>query len=251
MAHLYPYLDSDGPISFAHRGAAEGVAENSFEAVERASVMGFTHVETDVQATRDGVPVLFHDDRTDRLLGVSGRISDLDWSELSDMTLADGGRIARLDEVFRAFPRLRLNLDAKTDDAVKPMGEVIERSGAVDRVCAASFRYARTRALRLRLGADLCWSPAIAGAAKAWIASRARLPVAFPPCLQVPTHWNGIPVVTPALIEAAHERGCQIHVWTIDEEAQMERLLDMGIDGLMTDAPKILREVMRRRGHWN
>ena len=209
------------------------------------------HVETDIQATRDGVPVLFHDDRTDRLLGRSGTIADMAWDDLAGAELIGGGRIARLDVVLRDFPRLRLNLDAKTDDAVRPMGVVIESADAVHRVCAASFRYARTRALRLRFGDALCWSPATGGVAKAWIAARVKLPVAFPPCLQIPTHWNGIPVVTPNLVAAAHKRGSQIHVWTVDAPDQMAELLDMGVDGLMTDRPQVLRDVMRRRGQWN
>lgn len=249
MSH-YAYLDAPGPIAFAHRGAAERHAENSFEAVERAVGMGFTHVETDIQATSDGVPVLFHDDTTDRLLGRKGRIADLDWHTLSGLELAGGGRVARLDEVFRAFPRLRLNLDAKTDDAVRPMGDAIAAARAQDRVCAASFVQARTDALRLRFGPELCWSPAMGGVAKAWFAARLRLPGRFAPALQVPTHWNGIAVVTPRLIQAAHRRGSQVHVWTIDAPDQMHALFDMGVDGVMTDQPKVLRDVMTERGAW-
>ncbi len=251
MTATHPYLDLPGPIAFAHRGAAENVAENSFQAVERAHSLGYTHVETDIQATRDGVAVLFHDATTERLLGRKGRIRDLDWSELEGAELRGGGEVARLDQVLRAFPRLRLNLDAKTDDAVRPMGDVIEAAGARDRICAASFRAARTRALRLRFGPELCWSPASVGVGRAYLSSKLWLPLGYPPCLQVPTHWNGIPIVTPRFLHAAHRRGCKVHVWTIDDPVEMERLLDMGVDGLMTDRPRVLRDVMRARGHWD
>ncbi|MBJ3762866.1 hypothetical protein ILP92_08925 [Maribius pontilimi] len=251
MAHRFAYLDAPGPIAFAHRGAAEGCAENSIEAVERAAAMGFTHLETDIQSTSDRVAVLFHDDRTDRLLGRRGTISDLSWDELSRMELSGGGRVARLDEVLGSFPRLKLNLDAKTDDAVRPIGDAVLAANAVDRICAASFRSSRTYALRLRLGDDLCWSPAMGGVSAVYLASHLHLPARFPPCLQVPTHWKGIPVVTPNLVRVADKKGCQIHVWTIDEAAQMEALLDMGVHGLMTDRPQVLRDVMRARGHWD
>lgn len=247
----FPYLDAGGPIAFAHRGAAENAAENSYQAIERAVSMGYSHVETDVQATSDGVAVLFHDDDTRRLLGRPGTIADLDWPTLEDLTLKGGGQVARLDRILRDFPRLRLNLDAKTDAAVKPMGDAIAAANAVGRVCAASFAQSRTDALRLRFGDDLCWSPALAGCAKAFFAARLRLPLAFPPCLQVSTHWNGVAVVTPRLIDAAHAKGCQIHVWTIDEADQMKDLLDMGVDGIMTDAPRVLRGVMTSRGLWD
>ncbi|WOI56999.1 glycerophosphodiester phosphodiesterase family protein [Palleronia sp. LCG004] len=248
---VHPYLDTQGPIAFAHRGAAESTAENSFQAVERAHSLGYTHVETDVQATRDGVAVLFHDDTTDRLLGRKGKIRDFDWADLEGMELHGGGEIARLDQVLRAFPRLRLNLDAKTDDAVKPMGDVIAAAGALDRVCAASFRSARTQALRMRFGDRLCWSPAMGGVAKAFFAARMHMPFGYPPCLQVPTSWNGITIVTDRFVAAAHRRGAQVHVWTVDEPDEMERLLDLGVDGLMTDRPRVLRDVMRRRGFWD
>lgn len=248
---IWPYLDHDGPIAFAHRGAAEGCGENTAEALEAAARLGFTHVETDVQATRDGVAVLFHDDKTDRLLGRSGVIADRDWSELARAEVAGGGRLVRLDEALSALPDLRLNLDAKTDDAIAPMARAITAAGAVHRVCAASFVPRRTAELRRRLGPGLCWSPAWAGVASVWTRGWG-LPVGVTqaPAIQVPLAWHGIPIVTPRLLAAARRHAIAVHVWTIDDADEMHRLLDLGVDGLMTDRPRVLRDVIRARGHW-
>jgi len=248
----FPYLDARRPRAFAHRGCAEGCAENSFEAVARAVEMGLGYVETDVQATRDGVAVLFHDDTTDRLLGTPGRIADRDWADWARTGLAGGGGLARLDTVLDAFPGLRLNIDAKTDDVVGPMARAIADARATDRVCAASFDIRRTRALRERLGPRLCWSPAMGGVAALWAWGwGVAAPGETAPCYQVPLRWKGIPLVTRRVVAAAHARGAEIHVWTVDDPAEMTRLLDLGVDGLMTDRPRILIDALSRRGAWH
>lgn len=243
----HPYLDAPGPVAFAHRGHADGVAENSAEAVDAAVSLGYRYVETDVQATRDGVAVLFHDERTDRLLGQPGRIADHEWSDLRSRRLIGGGRIARLDAVLSDHPRLRLNIDAKTDNVVRPMGDAV--GGALDRICAASFDPRRTRALRDRFGPALCWSAAKAGIARIW-AGGWGVPIGerAAPCLQVPPTWNGIPVVTARFLAAAHRRGAAVHVWTVNDPDEMHALLDLGVDGLMTDDAPVLKDVMTSRG---
>ncbi|EKE43635.1 hypothetical protein OCGS_2367 [Oceaniovalibus guishaninsula JLT2003] len=247
----FPYLDTGGPIAFPHRGFADGCAENTAEAIDAAVAMGFTHVETDVQATRDGVAVLFHDDRTDRLMGRPGRIADRDWSDWRDAAVAGGGRLTRLDAVLSDHPRLNLNLDAKTDGAVAPTIRAIAGADAVERVCIGSFDIRRTRAIRDALGPRLCWSPAQGGVARHWLRGWG-LPLATDgaPVLQIPTHWHGIPLVTRRLLKAAHGARAHVHVWTIDDPADMERLLDLGVDGVMSDRADTLREVFRHRGIW-
>lgn len=246
-AARHPFLDARHPVAFAHRGHADGVAENSAEAIDAAVSCGYGYVETDVQATRDGVAVLFHDATSDRLLGEPGRIADRDWSELRTRRLVGGGRLARLDAVLSDHPRLRLNIDAKTDDVVRPMGDAIEH--ALDRVCAASFVASRTRAFRDRFGPSLCWSPATAEIARVWAAGWG-VPVGGrgAPCLQVPPTWRGIPIVTPRFLEAAHERDAAVHVWTVNDPDEMHALLDLGVDGLMTDDAPVLKNVMISRG---
>ncbi|MCU0911485.1 MAG: glycerophosphodiester phosphodiesterase [Rhodobacteraceae bacterium] len=247
----HPFLDHPRPIAFAHRGGSLEVEENTLAAFGHAVALGYSHVETDVQATADGVAVVFHDDTLDRMAGRPGRIGAMTWAELSAVRLAGGGEIPRLDAVLEAFPGLFLNLEAKSDAAVEPMARAIRAAGALGRVCVGAFAPARTARLRAALGEGLAWSPAHAGVARVWAAGWG-LPVPRPdfPCVQVPMRFRGIPVVTRRFVRAAHARGVQVHVWTVDEEAWMERLLGLGVDGIMTDRPSLLKAVLQRRGQW-
>ena len=245
---LHPFLDHDGPIAFAHRGGSLEAEENTMAAFTHAVGLGYAYVETDVQATRDGVAVIFHDDTLIRMTGEPDRIADLTWDELSRRRTKGGEVIPLLEDLLAAWPDLRINLEAKADAAVEPMAQAIRRADALDRVCVGAFEVRRTARLRELLGPDLCWSPAHAGVLQLWLRGWA-LPVGRTdfPAVQVPTAFRGIPIVTPRFIRAAHENGVQVHVWTVDEEAEMERLLDMGVDGLMTDRPSLLKAVMARR----
>lgn len=248
----HPFLDHPRPIAFAHRGGSLEAEENTLAAFQHAVALGYSHVETDVQATADGVAVVFHDDTLDRMAGRPGRIDAMTWAELSAVRLSGGGTVPRLDAVLEAFPGLFLNLEAKSDAAVEPMARAVRAADALGRVCAGSFAAARTARLRAALGPGLAWSPAHAGAAQVWLAGWG-LPVPRPefPAVQVPPSFRGVPVVTPRFVAAAHARGVQVHVWTVDEEAPMERFLDLGVDGIMTDRPSLLKAVLARRGAWH
>ena len=247
----FAFLQTDLPIAFAHRGGALEAPENTLAAFGHAVSLGYRYIETDVQATRDGIAVIFHDDDLKRLVGRPEAVGDLDWSELRNLRVA-GEEIPRLDDLLTAWPELRINLEPKSDAAVVPIAEAIRRAAALDRVCVGSFQEARVRRLRELLGAELCWSPGPLGVFRVW-ATGHGLPLGAPDCaaLQVPTYFRGIPLVTRKLVRAAHARGLQVHVWTVDKREEMERLLDLGVDGLMTDRPTLLRDVLRTRGLWS
>lgn len=247
----HPFLDRPRPIAFAHRGGSLEAEENTMAAFAHAVGLGYTHVETDVQATKDGVAVVFHDDTLERMTGEPERVADLTWDELSKRRTRGGEAIPLLDELFEEWPDLCVNLEPKAAAAVGPIADAIRRAGALHRVCVGAFEAAYTERLRELLGPSLCWSPAHAGVARLWL-SGWGLPLAVPdfPCVQVPTHFRGIPVVTRRFVRAAHAKGMQVHVWTVDEEAEMEHLLDIGVDALMTDCPALLRRVLERRGAW-
>ncbi len=248
---MHPFLDHPRPIAIAHRGGAQEVEENTMAAFAHAVGLGYSHVETDVHATADGVAVIHHDDTLERMTGDPRPIAALDWAELSRLRTKGGQAIPRLDDLLAEHPRLFLTLEAKSDACVDPMARAIRDAGALDRVCIGAFDPRRTARARDLLGPDLCWSPAHAGVARLWAAGWGlpvgRLPY---PCVQVPPAFRGIPVVTPRLLAAAHSRGVQVHVWTVNEGAEMARFLEMGVDGLMTDRPTLLREIMQRRGQW-
>ncbi|HQU68403.1 MAG TPA: glycerophosphodiester phosphodiesterase [Albidovulum sp.] len=248
----YPFLDHPRPIAFAHRGGALEAEENTMAAFGHAVRLGYTHVETDIQATKDGVAVVFHDDTLLRMTGEPERVADLTWDELSKCRTKGGEAIPLLDELLEEWPHLYVNLEPKSAAAVEPIAHAIQRAGATTRVCVGAFEETYTQRLRELLGPGLCWSPAHSGVFKLWLAGW-HLPVAVPefPCVQVPVQFRGIPLVTRGFVKAAHARGVQVHVWTVDEERQMKRLLDIGVDALMTDRPALLRQVLERRGQWH
>ena len=250
MAH--PYLDVDGPIAFAHRGGAEEFPENTLRAFRHAVELGYTHVETDVHATSDGVAVAFHDDALDRVTDRRGVVGNLAWSEVRRARVAGTDPVLRLDELLEELPGTRINIDPKSDAAVGPLVEVLRRAGALDRVCVCSFSDRRTRQVRDQMGDRLCVGAGPRGIARLLAASvRLPAPVSLDyHAAQVPVRSKGVTIVRPAVVSAAHRHGVAVHVWTIDEPAEMHRLLDMGVDGIMTDRPAVLREVMIDRGHW-
>lgn len=251
----HPYLEADGPIAFAHRGGAGVFPESSMRAFAHAASLGFTHMETDVRATADGVAVVFHDAALDRATDGSGRIAAMSWREVRRARVAGADPILRLEELLEEMPEARFNLDPKSGRAVEPLVEAIRRTGSLERVCVSSFSDRRTRRVRDRLGAGLCVG-AGPRAVFRLMADRWPLPwpapVGPPRChaAQVPVRMRGVSVVTPGFVETAHRCGVVVHVWTIDDPGEMHRLFDLGVDGIMTDRPETLRRVMIERGCW-
>jgi glycerophosphoryl diester phosphodiesterase len=247
----FAFLDHPRPLAVAHRGGSLEAEENTLPAFEHAVRLGYRYVETDVQATRDGVAVVFHDGDLGRMTGRAGRVAQMDWADLARLRTRGGNVIPRLDALLETWPDLRLVLEVKSDAAVAPMAEAIRKAGALHRVCVGSFGSRRTDRLRAALGPDLAWSPAHAGVARVWLGGWG-VPLRGPACaaLQIPKAWRGVPLATRRTVAAAHACGMQVHVWTVDEAAEMARLLDMGVDGLITDRPSLLRDLMIQRGQW-
>ena len=250
----FPFLENDGPLAFAHRGGAADGLENSMAAFERAVDLGYRYLETDVHATADGVLLAFHDHTLDRVTDRVGRVARLPWDTVGQARIGGAEPIPRLEDLLGSWPDVRVNVDVKEVSAVAPLARVLARTGAVDRVCVASFASSRLAAVRAAVGPRLCTSLASRGVAR--LRAAAVHPAAYRlaprgvPCAQVPDRVGPLRVVTPGLVAAAHERGQQVHVWTVDEPGEMHRLLDLGVDGLMTDQLVTLRDVLRARGHW-
>ena len=252
MPSDHPYLDVGRPIAFAHRGGASAHPENTERAFRHAVDLGFTHLETDVHVTRDGVAIAFHDHVLDRVTDGSGTIAELDWAEVARARVDGTEPILRLDELFDRFPDTRLNLDPKHDAAVEPMVASIRRADALDRVMVGSFSDRRIDRVARLLGPDLATSAGPRRALALYARSRG-VPVPFRPTLaaQVPVELKGITVVSARFVDTLHELGLQVHVWTVNEPDEMHRLLDLGVDGLMTDLPEVLKAVYVERGAWS
>lgn len=245
------FLDHPGPLAFAHRGGAGDWPENTMPAFEAAVAMGYRYLETDVHVTRDGVLVAFHDDRLDRVTDGTGLISDLPWREVAAARVAGTEPIPRFDELVAAFPRARFNIDAKADGSVEALVGAVARLGVLGRVCLASFSDRRIRRMRKLLGPRLCHSLGPQGVARLRAASfGAPFGSTSASCVQVPTSVRGRRLVDRRFVDTAHRVGLQVHVWTVDDPDEMHELLDLGVDGIMTDRPAVLRSVLVDRGSW-
>lgn len=249
----FPFLDWPGPIPFAHRGGASEAPENTMPAFEHAVRLGYRYIETDVHLTADGELLAFHDDRLDRVTDQTGVIAELPWS-LVRAALVDGREpIPRFEDLLAAWPEVRVNIDPKHDAAVGPLAEVLRRTGAADRVCVGAFSDKRIARLQTLVGAALCTSMGPRQVARL-VAAANHLPGGASlaaPCAQVPMMQGPVPLVTRRFVDEAHRRGVQVHVWTIDDPVDMSRLLDLGVDGIMTDRPQVLKEVLQARGQWH
>lgn len=254
------FLDGTRPIAIAHRGGTEIAPENTIAAFRSAWELGFNYLETDVHLTADGTLVAFHDDQLDRVTDRTGSIASLPWAEVSAARIHGVHAIPTLEELLEEFPDARFNIDAKHDDAAVALVWTLRRHGALGRVCVGGFSDQRLGRIRALAGPALCTSAGPREIARE--VARARLrrspndrslsrPVATPyRCLQVPVRHRQLEILTPELVHQAHLRGIDVHVWTIDEPLEMNRVLDMGVDGVMTDHPTVLRTVLRRRGEW-
>ncbi|MGK5678357.1 glycerophosphodiester phosphodiesterase [Actinoplanes sp. URMC 104] len=250
----FAFLDAPAPLAFAHRGGAADGDENTAEAFERAVKLGYRYVETDVHATTDGVPVVFHDATLDRVTAHAGRISSLTWADLQSVRVSGAALVPRLDDVLTSWPEIRFNVDMKSDAAVSPTVRTIRHTGAADRVLLASFSDRRLARARSLAGPTVATSLGVRSVARLRVASLIGLPLRLPPsaaAAQVPPRQGRFPVVDRRFVACAHRLGLQVHVWTIDDPAEMERLLDLGVDGIMTDRLPVLREVYEARGLWH
>lgn len=220
-------------------------------AVER----GYGYLELDVRTTRDGVVMVFHDETLERVSDGAGPLADLDHAELEGRRVA-GRAIPRFEEVLAAWPDVRLNVDLKDDRSVAPFADLVNRYRAHDRVLVASFSDARRRRVLSLMDAHVASSPGRFTVASAVFLGKVGLmPLARPwlsglAALQVPERHGRLRVVTPRFVAQAHQAGLQVHVWVVDERQDMDRLLDLGVDGLITDRADVLAEVMEARGFW-
>ena len=248
----FAFLDHVGPIAFAHRGGAGDWPENTLPAFEGAVALGFRYVETDVHVTSDGVLCAFHDERLDRVTDRTGLIRDQTWAEVSQARVDGLEPIPLLEDLLTTWPDLRINIDPKHDSAVDALAATLRRTDAIERVCIGSFSDARIARLRELLGADLCTSFGPKGIARLRAGSfgipTGELGAA---CLQVPPAHKHVPIVDERFLRTAHDRLLPVHVWTIDDPTEMHRLLDLGVDGIMTDRPSVLKDVLVSRGLWD
>lgn len=254
---VHPYLSEPLPRALAHRGWHIGDLagmENSLSAFRRAVAEGYRYIETDVHATVDGVVVVQHDHSLDRTTDGSGIVADLPWSAVAQARVGGREPVAALADVLEDLPETRFNIDVKADTAVEPMLSLLRRMDAWDRVCLASFSDRRLARLRKAAGPQLVTSMGPRSVLPLWLAGRCTwLPVrgwARGAIAQVPRRSGSLTVVDHRFVQSAHRAGVEVHVWTVDDETEMTELLELGVDGLVTDRPDVLRDLLAERGAW-
>jgi len=282
------FLDHPRPVAFAHRGGAAHAPENSWRAFEHAVGLGYRYLETDVQATLDGALIAFHDRTLDRVTGRPGRIARMNHQDLARALINGTEPIPLFEDLLGAWPDVRFNVDLKDAPAIGPLAAVLRRTGAWDRVCVTSFSASRLRAARRAFDQQVCMAaspigtavvrfggprgprdltrpgpgrvaagragrgapglarPAAEPAGGTQFALAERLARTGVRCAQVPAQ-----VATPAFVSRAHALGLHVHAWTINSPGLMRELLDIGVDGIMTDETMALRDVLISRGEWH
>jgi glycerophosphoryl diester phosphodiesterase len=263
---IRPFLDHPTPIAIAHRGGAEELPENTIPAFDAAVELGYHHIETDAHLSSDGVVFSFHDHVLERVSDRSGHLSRVSAEVIAGADAAyhfspdgrtfplrgTGIRVPTMEEVLTRWPGVFVNIDTKSDAVVEPLVDLLRGLGAFDRVCIGSFSDDRLRRARRLSDGGVCTSMGPGGITAAWLASRTgRMPRLQADCLQVPVRARNLVVVDRRFVDAAHRAGLQVHVWTIDDAAQMTDLLDLGVDAIMTDRPRLLRDVLAARGQWH
>ena len=261
---MHPYLSGPRPRAYAHRGWHTGDLtglENTLAAFTRAVEEGFAYLELDVHASADGVAVVHHDALLDRTTDGTGRVAGHTAAELAKVRVRGREPIPQLSQVLAALPDTRVTVELKSAAAVPPTLAALAEADAWHRVCVGGFEQAWLDAARRGGGERLCTSMAkrdvLALRSRAWLDGLPGPLAGAPSPLRlagqiahVPVSAGPIRVVDAGLVRTAHARGVEVHVWTIDEPAEMRRLLDLGVDGLLSDRPDLLREVLRERGQW-
>jgi glycerophosphoryl diester phosphodiesterase len=257
-ADAYAYFDTDF-LALAHRGGAlyppNLHRENSRHAFAQAVALGYRYLETDVHLTADGVLIAFHDNALDRVTDATGRIAALPYDVVARARIGGQDPIPRLAELFEDFPDARFNIDAKSSAAVEVLARTIADHDAYERVCVSSFGIRRLHRLRRLVGPRTASSASAAGIAinrfGPWLTAALDSPA---PALQIPSDQRvfgrDLRILTERLVRTVHRHGKQVHIWTVDDEVQIERLLDAGVDGIFTDRPDTLKTVLQRHGRW-
>ncbi|MHA6794653.1 glycerophosphodiester phosphodiesterase family protein [Pseudonocardia bannensis] len=267
MQPVHPYFDGPYPRAYAHRGwHIDELAgcENTLAAFRRAVDEGFSYLELDVHASADGVAMVHHDRTLDRATDGRGALARMPATEIERARVSGREPIPRLEQVLTELPDTRITIELKSDAVVLPTLAVLERTNAWDRVCIGGYNERWLRRARAGGGDRLLTSMAQTSAfglrSRAWLealpgplGALSGLPV-LPPVhgglAQLPHHFGALRVVDSDLLRVAHASAREVHVWTVNDRAEMGQLLDLGADGLISDRPDLLRDLLHDRGEW-
>jgi len=255
-----PFLEAEHPVAMAHRGSSVLWPENTIYAFDQALTgLGFRYIELDVRCSSDRVPMVFHDATLQRTTSGTGGIAD--WPA-SDLVRLDAGyrheiegehpfrgqgmTIPTLEELLATYPGAYLNIDLKAGGIEWEVAEVIRRSAAEHRCLIGSFHDARIHRFRRITKGRVAVSAGPRAVAAMYALSRLRLGMSRYPAFQLPHHLSALRI-DQRLVAAVHGAGAQLHLWTVNEPEDMQRYLDLGVDGIISDRPDLLRQVIEGR----
>jgi glycerophosphoryl diester phosphodiesterase len=262
FAYLDEPREAGAVLALAHRGGARHPdllgLENTLTAFRHAAALGYDYLETDVHATADGHLVAFHDDALDRVTDRVGLVAGLPLAEVVGAVIGarhgHDERVPRFEDLLEELAHVRFNVDLKAPTAVEPLADLLRRTGWHDRVCVGSFTERSLRRFRRLVDRPVATTTGVvASGVTAWSPYpllAGRLVRDTGAVFQVPHRWRGRTMVDRRFVELAHATGRHVHVWTIDDRAEMEHLLDLGVDGIVTDRTDVCKEVFVERGLW-
>ena len=234
---------NDSFIGLSHRGNSKEFIENSFEAFNSVVEMGYKYIETDLRMTLDRQVIAFHDSDLNRLFGIDVQVNDLTFNEIANLFREENCKLLTLEDLLKSFPETKFNIDLKENNVTKDSIDIVSNLDAFNRVCFASFNSSRTMEV-LDFNQSAFVSMGLKDVAKFKFFKMHNKYIKF---LQIPLVWNGIKVVTKNLINKAQDKGLLVHVWTIDDRKTINNLIDLGVNGIVTDEPELLMEIMKER----
>ncbi|WP_062077249.1 glycerophosphodiester phosphodiesterase [Demequina globuliformis] len=252
----HSYFDNGGkPVALAHRGFSLDGLENSMKAFQAAVDLGYRYLETDAHGTADGVAVALHDDTLDRTTDATGRVDERQWASVKAARIGGIEPVPMLEDVLATWPDVRVNIDVKGESGIGPVAAAIERTKAHERVCVGSFSAHRRRATLALLSKPVA-TPASQREAVAWwlgtfVGADASKTIGDVDALQIPWRRGSFPILFPRQVRQAQAAGKEVHVWTVNRVDHMTQLLDMGVNGLVSDRADLLKQVLQERGQWS
>tara|TARA_B110001454_G_scaffold188583_1_gene186680 strand:+ start:260 stop:1009 length:750 start_codon:yes stop_codon:yes gene_type:complete len=247
---VFKYLENYKFIAFSHRGGAIENNENTLDAFQKSIELGYKYIETDVQNTRDDKLVIFHDDDLKRIANLNIKISEIDYEDLKKIKIFNSNEIPLFIDTINQLEDIFFNIDPKSDRAAILLNNLLIYRNDLDRFCVGSYTSERVNLFRGNYSNNLATSMSKEEVIKFYVNQIFNIFKLEIPCVQVPLYFKGIKVVTRKFVELAHSQNKKVHVWTINDQYEMEHLIKLGVDGIMTDKPTLLKEVLIKNELW-
>lgn len=238
---MHPFFKSNFQ-PYIHRGKCDNFCENTIESFNESVKIGFKYIETDLRITADEKIITFHDKDLIRVSNVNKYVHDLSYKEIKKLDLIKGGSIPQLSDVLESFPDTKFNIDFKSPETLLPTLKVLDDHNAYDRVCLASFDSSTLKKV-MALRPESCISM---GTFDAFVFKVFKKFLHTVDCIQIPVKWKGIPVLSRNLIKFAHDNKIKVNIWTVNNEKEMIKLIDMGVDGIMSDDAMLLKKISEK-----